>query len=183
MIALADLRLAARMRGGTTRDEYLKALERAAVDSLQAMSGHYFGAVDTGFLEFQIGYGDRELFLLEPQTPGGTPLVVTEHQTVGDVGVVIAPGDVDGYVVRGDTDRKIVRKGGAVWLSGHEYELVYDRGYESGKEPARARTFVTKLVVHWFERETPMPRVGEVHTFPVPLHIQSILGTLKRLKV
>ncbi len=171
------------MRGSTDRDGYLKGLERSAVDYLETRSGHYFGEVETGHQEFQIGYGDRELFLLEPPTDGGTALVVTEHQAVGDTGVVIVPADDTGYVVRGETGRKIVRKGGAVWLAGHEYELVYDRGYASGKEPARARDFVTKLVVYWFERGTPVPRVGEVHTFALPHHISALLGTLKRLKV
>ena len=176
MISLAQLRLATKVRG-TSQDPYLKGLELAAVDFLNAKSDRYYGPVEAGFREYLIGHGTTVLILEE--LPGGT-LTVTEHVLAGDTGTVIVAGDDDGYLVR---DRQLVRRGGHRWVPGYEYEAQYDRGYESGKEPARARQFVTGCVVHWNERRVPLPKVGETLTFDVPFHLREILGTLSRLRV
>ena len=179
MISIEQLRVAARMRGSDAQDGYLKDLEKAAVDALNVWSGRYYGPPETGFVEHRPGGGLGRI-ILEELPNATTAVAVVEHVTPGDAGTVVVAGDTDGFVTRG---RQLVRKGGAVWSGLREYEITYDRGYESGKEPARARQFVTGMVVYWFERRTPVPRVGEVHTFPVPLHLQKILGSLSRQMV
>jgi hypothetical protein len=178
MISITQLREAARLRSSNeSQDAYLKALEKAAVDLLHARSGRYYGPVQTGYKEYPTGDGSREL--ITEETPGGT-LTVVEHLTPGDTGTTITAGDDTGFLVRG---RKLVRKGGEVWRWGYEYELTYDRGYTAGQEPPRARQFVTGLVLFWYERRVPLPKVGEVFTFPVPLHLESMLSSLSRLHV
>lgn len=175
MISKARLRSAARIRAGSVaQDGYLKDLELAAVAFLGSASGRYYGPPDPGYVQNSMGHGSRELILEEP--PNDAPTVV-EHQLPGDAGAAIVAGDSDGYLVRG---RTLVRKAGLVWTAGYEYAVTFSRGYASGQEPAVARQFVTGLVVYWFERRTPMPKAGETHTFDLPFHLQSKLGTLSR---
>ena len=88
MISLAELRVATKVRG-TGQDSYLKALDLAAVDFLNAKSDRYYGPVQEDFREYLIGHGTTVLILEE--LPGGV-LTVTEHVLAGDTGTVIVAG-------------------------------------------------------------------------------------------
>lgn len=175
MISVDDLKLALRVTH-TAEDDYITALEAAAVGYIERFTGRTFSA-EVEVTEYLWGRGTDTLVLRE--TPGGT-LTVVERATPGATGTTIAAGDEDGYLVRG---RKLVRKNGHAWYRGYEYAATYTQGYAAGSEPDDIQNLVKQIVAHWYERRIPMPTVGEVFTFPVPHHVDAVLWTWRRQRV
>lgn len=149
MIELADLKLALRLDpDATTEDDYLEALEAAAVAHVERATGRYFGPV-VERTEYLRGDGRQEIYLQEePAATGASPAVVIAVTSDGE--------DVSGddYEVRG----RILRHTSAWGLALYPTDLVviYDAGYEAGEEPADIRQAVTTLVAHWYEFRIPV---------------------------
>lgn len=176
MIQLSALLEAARAR--ESDQEYLVTLEGQAVAYAQKRLGFYIGAEEevTEYLE---GTGTSRLWL--PDNVATAPTSVIERTSPGAASsTTITESASDGFVVRG---RKLIRKARLAWHLGYEYEVAYTRGYAEGEEPEVVRSIVTDLVLHWFERRIPMPKIGEVHTFPVPHHLDSKIQAARRQRV
>lgn len=138
MIALADLK-ALLDEGGTDHDSFLTLQEAAAVEFVQRYTGRYFGASEQAE-QIVPGVGTNTLWLADDAAA-----VASVHESIypGAAESEILAGDVDGFVIRG---RRLVRKGGSVWRRGHEYRVIYTRGYAAGNEPADIRGAVLELV-------------------------------------
>lgn len=172
MISLADLKLAIRAKTGSAEDDYLTALEAAAVAYLERETHRYFGAAANA-TEWHRGMGTSTLFLRE--APSAIPTTVTERVDPGDQDpTTVTASASDGYTLRG---RRLIRKDG-VWVRGYEYEVTYARGYASGAEPADVRQAVTQLVALAYEQRLPLV-VGTV-AFPVPHSVQRVIDTWRR---
>jgi len=169
MIPLDELKVALRAPSDTVQDDYITALEVAAVAYVERATGNVYGeGVDT--VVHVIGLGTAHLWL---STPFATPTVLeraypgaTETTAITDFSVR------DGY---------LLRSGGAVWISGYEYEVTGDSGYAEGSEPAIARQAVMQTVTHWFENR--MPVVVGMPVADVPLSVKELLVILTHFPV
>lgn len=163
MIELDDLRTVLK-DPDHAEDEYIRALETAAVAYVEKQTGKYFGTAADA-TEVVSGTGTADLWL-----PGPVASVtsVAERAFAGDDDTAVAAADDDGYVVRGD---RLVRKGGGVWARGYEYEVAYSRGAEAA--PADIQEAVRKLVVLWFSRRLP---VSDVQVSELPHGIADTLA-------
>lgn len=171
MISLADLKLALRI-DGTAEDNYLTALEAAAVAAVERWTGRSF-AESGARTEYLTGAGIDRLWLAE--TPAADPaLTVTEAAYPGAETTAITAADADGYVIR---ERTLVRRGG-IWHAGYEYAVTYTAGYAAGEEPADIRQAVMQLVGHWYENREPVV-VGTVAA-PIPLTVRDLLAPWRR---
>jgi hypothetical protein len=164
----------------STHDVYLAALESAAVDHLERETGHYFGDPKAVTLTL-VGDGTPVLWLRDLIHGASAPATVDQRSSPAASATTITASASDGYVVRGDSISKLVRKAGLVWLLGYEYEVTFDRGYDA--PPPSARQFVSFCVAHWFERRVPLPKVGETLTADVPHHASALLGGLRGQRV
>lgn len=173
MLTAEELREAFR---ATADDEaYLTALEANAVAYVQRRLGWYIGASEA-VTEYLDGSGTERLWLSDTPSTGPTEAVQRTSPGASDSSTITASA-TDGFLVRG---RKLVRKNGLAWVRGYEYQLAYTRGYASGAEPDDVRMMVQTLTGHWFERRIPVPKIGEVHTFPVPHHLDSLIQAARR---
>lgn len=179
MIGITELRAICRVTG-TTHDQRLAALEIAAVDHLQRETGRFFGPTES-VTEWITGDGTDTLWLRDHANEAIA--TVDERSAPGGTATTITAGNDDGYLQRTDDLTKLVRRNGLAWTLGYEYEVTYERGYDSGEEPKSARQIVEQLVAWWFERRVPAPRPGESAGAFVPHHVSRLLDGLRRLHV
>lgn len=183
MISIAQLHRALKVTG-TSQDDYLAGLEAAAVSYLQRRLGWFIGEEEE-VTEYIEGSGSARLWLNDE--PAAAIDEVLERVAPGADPVTITASGSDGFLHRG---KKLVRKNALAWVRGYEYEVTYTRGYQSLEDPSPTNTppaevqqMVEFLTAHWFERRQPVPRIGEVHTFPVPHHLESLIQAAKRGRV
>ena len=176
MIDLADLKAALNVPDGfTAHDDYLTALERAAVGYVQRKTGWYWGPeqeVDATLC----GSGTRDLWL--PDHASAVSRVV-EWSVYG----VDSELPAESYALRrepGSTHGiRLSRRDGRLWLPGYEYAVTYTRGYEEGTEPEDIRQAVIGLVALWFEVRLPVATAG-LSSAPVPDHVAAIIAARRK---
>lgn len=173
MISLAALKMAMKV-GHDAEDDYVTALESAAVEFVQNETGRYFGA-PLSTTEYLTGAGRSELYLAE--APATLPATLSERPYPGSDPVTITAASTDGYVLRGAMT--LVRKAGLLWARGYEYQVTYTKGYAPEAEPTDIRQLVTALVTHWYVTRVPVAETGGSGD-PLPLHAQKILARWRR---
>lgn len=175
MISQPELQAALRIGSTEAASDYVAGLESAAVAHAERATNRSFALAGERTLYVE-GLGTRDLWL--PEAPSAEePVTVVERAAVGDTGTSISSGDSNGFVARGS---RLIRKGGQVWARGYEYEVTCTAGYAPGEEPPDIRKAVLDLVVLWYERRLPLPKVGENLAFPVPHHVDRILRAWRR---
>lgn len=164
MISVTDLKFHLNLPTSfTTHDDYLDALEEAAVSYVERVTGRYFGAAGAR-TEYLSGTGIDTLWLADIPT---TITSVTERDSLTDAGTELVE-DTD-YVVRGN---RLVYVSNT-WDADYEYEVVYTAGYAAGAEPADVRQAVKMLVGHWYTNRLPV--VTAQTATEVPVSVREIL--------
>lgn len=178
MIDLADLKAALQIPAAfTEHDDYLTALERAAVAYVERKTGWYWGPQQ----EVEVvlyGSGTRDLWL--PDHASAVSRVVEWSVYGVDIelpaesyALRLEPGSTHGL--------RLSRRDGGLWLLGYEYAVTYTRGYAAGEEPADIRQAVIGLVALWFEQRFPVA-LGTVAP-PVPDHVAAIIAAHRKGQV
>lgn len=141
MIGLTELRDFLRLRDDEHDDDsFIMQLEANAVAMVESATGYTYPAQGP-VVEYVRGTGTDELFL--GLTPTADPTEVLERAKVGDVGTAITSAQSDGWVRRGG---RLVRKAGAVWIRGAEYQVTYVGGFVPDTEPGDVRQAVMQIV-------------------------------------
>ena len=176
MIDLPVLKAALNIpEGYTEHDDYLVALEAAAVSYVQRRTGWYWGPEQE--VEITLcGSGTRDLWL--PDHASEVSRVV-EWSVYGvdnelpaeSYALRLEPGSTHGL--------RLSRRDGELWLPGYEYAVTYTRGYEAGTEPEDIRQAVIGLVALWFEVRLPIVMAG-MSSAPVPDHVAAILAARRK---
>ena len=176
MIPLATLKAALNVPDGfTAHDDYLTALEMAAVGYVQRKTGWYWGPEQE--VEATLcGSGTRDLWL--PDHASAVSRVVAwsvygvdSELPAESYALRLEPGSTHGI--------RLSRRDGGLWLPGYEYAVTYTRGYEAGAEPEDIRQAVIGLVALWFEVRLPVATAG-MSSAPVPDHVAAILAARRK---
>src|SRR5690606_9493970 len=178
VIDLTDLKAALNVPDGfTAHDDYLTALERAAVGYVQRKTGWYWGPEQEVEVVLS-GSGTRDLWL--PDHASAVSRVVEWSVYGVDIelpaesyALRLEPGSTHGL--------RLSRRDGGLWLLGYEYAVTYTRGYAAGEEPADIRQAVTGLVAHWFEHRLPV--ASDLAAQPAPDHVAAIIAAHRKGQV
>lgn len=179
MIGLAELKAALQIPAALTEhDDYLTALERAAVAYVERKTGWYWGPQQeaTALIE---GTGTWTLWL--PDHASDVVRVVERSFWSGD-GLEL-PGDSYELVKEpGSTHGlKLRRNTWYPWACACTYAVTYTRGYAPGEEPADIRQAVAGLVAHWFEHRLPV--ASDLAAQPAPDHVAAIIAAHRKGRV
>lgn len=114
----------------TDDDTLITALIERVSEFIENQTGRFFGTA-TAHTEHLPGTGTNELWLNEP---ADTITSVEERSFPGDTWTTITEGDDDGFELLG---RRLLRKGGARWIQGRQYRVIYQFGYATAPEDIR----------------------------------------------
>lgn len=173
MIELADLREALKIdEDDTSQDDYVTALEAAAVAYVERVTDRYFGP-PAARTEYLSAMGGREVWLRE------TPVAVAPA-TDPVITVLLDDVEVDAadFAVR---ERRLRHTSG--WGTAYtESDLVvtYAAGYVAGGEPEDIRKAVTEIVGLWYYKRIPIADAAAGGA-EVPHMASAILRTWKRV--
>lgn len=159
--------------GYTEHDDYLTALEAAAVSYVQRRTGWYWGPSEDVTAHLR-GMGSPDLWL--PDHASAVSKVV-EWSPYG----IDQTLDASAYTLRlepGSTHGLRLVRLDDIWYPGAEYAVTYTRGYAEGEEPGDIRQAVIGLVALWFEARLPVA-LGTVAP-PVPDHVAAILAARRK---
>lgn len=174
MIDLPALKAALNIpEGYTEHDDYLAALEAAAVSYVQHRTGWYWGPSED-VTTYLWGMGSPDLWLPDHASAVGE---VVERSFYGvdrmlDASVYtlrLEPGSTHGL--------RLIRLDG-IWHPDAEYAVTYTRGYAEGEEPGDIRQAVIGLVALWFEQRLPVAL--DTVAPPVPDHVAAILAARRK---
>jgi uncharacterized phiE125 gp8 family phage protein len=179
MIELAELKAALRIPAALTEhDDYLTALERAAVAYVERRTGWYWGPQQeaTALLE---GNGTWALYLPDHASE---VVRVAERSRWSGTETELPPSSYELVLPPGETHGlKLSRRTWEPWAYGVLYAVTYTRGYAAGEEPADIRQAVAGLVAHWFEHRLPVAAAEAAQSSPD--HVAAILAARRKAVV